>query len=273
MKILKRPAKIKATFKKINRSGSHYEQYLELLKLYPIVPATAADRSWWKNMKARYFVNRQITKDGISKQQGMSTMKYCPGIFDFSNCGYIVPCLHDIKFYISKDKKVSWQIPKWLPQEWIEAHDKREVDSCPINHGKITAGVIIKVITPWFWETPKGWSTIITKPFYNYSNDFDVCPGIIDSDLDNSSNHTINVFLRFNVVDKEIIFRAGQPLCQLIPFERQNTKLTITDVPSKKAQKMMQRDMAKSMSKFPDNPERTGPALMNYRDTSTKKYE
>ena len=100
-----------------------------------------------------------------------------------------------------------------------------------------------------------------------------MCPGIIDSDLDKRSNHLINVFLRFNVVEKEIVFRAGQPLCQLIPFERQNTKLTISEEPSKKVKKTIIKDLAAGMCRFPNNPEATGISLLDYRDPSTKKYK
>ncbi len=267
MKILKQPAKIRASF-----AGDN-EKFLEFQKLFPIVPATTADRSWWKEMKAHFFVERLISKDGTTKQEKSNTMKYCPGVFDFSNCGYIVPCLNDMAFYVNRAQEITWQLPSWIPERWIDFQGKEQIDSCPISHGKNTGNGIIKVSTPWIWETPKGWSTIITKPFYNYSNDFDVCPGIIDSDLDNWSNHLINIFLRFNVIDKEILFRAGQPLCQLIPFERQNTKLTITEEPSKKTKKTIIKDLAAAQSRFSNNPETSGISLLEYRDPSTKKYK
>ena len=273
MKILKRPAKIKASFGIGYSPLAPLEDFLELQKLFPIVPATEADRSWWQKMKTHFFVEQQISQDGKTKQEKINTMKYCPGVFDFSNCGYIVPCLHDMNFYVSKDQEISWELPGWIPQGWVSIHTQHQIDSCPISHGKNTGEGIIKVTTPWYWETPKGWSTIIAKPFYNYSNDFDVCPGILDTDLNNRSNHLIKVFLRFNVVDKEIVFRAGQPLCQLIPFERQNTKLTITEEPSKEAKKVIKQGLAIGYSRFQDNPEQNGITLLNFRDPSTKKYE
>ena len=58
-----------------------------------------------------------------------------------------------------------------------------------------------------------------------YSNDFDVCPGVLDSDLDRNSNNSINAMIRFNVRNKVIHIKAGQPLIQLIPFKRTNWKL------------------------------------------------
>ena len=273
MKILKRPAKIKASFSMVPQPFPPPEHFLELQKLFPIVPATETDKSWWQEMKSYFTMEKQISQDGATKQEKINTMKYCPGVFDFTNCGYIVPCLHDMSFYVNKDQEISWDTPGWIPKSWIGYHMQEQLDSCPISHGKNVGSGVVKVLTPWYWETPKGWSTLIVKPFYNYANDFDVCPGIIDSDLDNRSNHLINVFLRFNVIDKEIVFRAGQPLCQLIPFERQNTKLTITEEPSEEAKKHIKRGLATGYSRFQDNPEQKGITLLNYRDPSTKKYE
>jgi hypothetical protein len=268
MKFLRKPAKIKASFG-MTIPGSGYEYLSELQNLYPIVSATDSDRGWWKNMKNTYL---KTTKQ---RENEVPTMKYCPGVFDFTNCGYILPCLFDMMFYVhSKDRVVEWEIPKTIPDAWVHAHEKEQTDSCPIAHGKNTGEAIIKVTTPWFWETPKGWSTIITKPFYNYSNDFDVCPGIIDSDLDHMSNHLINVFLRFNVTDTTIKFRAGQPLCQLIPFERQNTKLIHTQEPDEKGKRLINQGIVRRNSQFSDNPNSmTGKTLLNYRDPSTKNYE
>ena len=268
MKFFNRPAKIKASFG-MTIPGSGYEHLKELQNLYPIVPAADSDRNWCKDMKKTYLKRTE------EREFENNTMKYCPGVYDFSNAGYIVPCLFDMKFYVhSENGAVEWEIPEGIPNAWVHAHDKEQVDSCPIAHGKNTGDHIIKVTTPWFWETPKGWSTIMTKPFYNYSNDFDVCPGIIDSDLNHMSNHLINVFLRFNVTDKKIIFDAGQPLCQLIPFERQNTKLIHTEQPDKKEITLIERSLTRRQSTFSDSPNaRTGKSLLDYRDPSTKKYK
>ena len=83
----------------------------------------------------------------------------------------------------------------------------------------------------------------------------------------------LNAFLRFNVIGEEIIFRAGQPLMQLIPFERQNTKLTITDKPDEKSQKIIDQAHARWNSTFTDNPETNGITLLNFRDPKNKNYK
>ena len=274
MKFLKkRPAKIKAFFGSSPPRSEISPEYLELKNLYPIVPATDTDRSWWQNMKSHFTLEEKIHRDGKIRKEEHSTMKYCPGVFDFTNCGYIVPFFCDMIFYVGEDRTITWNIPEWMPPATVSIHEKEQMDSCPIAHGKNTGEAILKVNSPWYWETPKGWSTLITKPFYNYANDFDICPGIIDSDLDNLSNHKLNAFLRFNVIGEEIIFRAGQPLMQLIPFERQNTKLTITDKPDEKSQKIIDQAHARWNSTFTDNPETNGITLLNFRDPKNKNYK
>ena len=274
MKFLKkRPAKIKAFFGSSPPRPEISPDYLEFKNLYPIVPATDTDRSWWQNMKSHFTLEEKIHRDGKIRKEEHSTMKYCPGVFDFTNCGYIVPFFCDMIFYVGEDRTITWNIPEWMPPATVSIHEKEQMDSCPIAHGKNTGEAILKVNSPWYWETPKGWSTLITKPFYNYANDFDICPGIIDSDLDNLSNHQLNAFLRFNVIGEEIVFRAGQPLMQLIPFERQNTKLTITDKPDEKSQKIIDRGHARWKSTFSDNPETNGITLLNFRDPKNKNYK
>jgi hypothetical protein len=265
----KRSAKIKASFGGLLPASA---EYLELQNLYPIVPATEIDRSWWKNMKSYYTIEAPIHGDRKTRKEELSTMKYCPGVYDFSNAGYIVPCFCDMIFYVGEDQTITWKIPDWIPPTIIGIHQKEQIDSCPIAHGKNTGDAIVKISTPWYWETPKGWSTLVTKPFYNYANDFDICPGIVDSDLDNMSNHQLNAFLRFNLTGEEIVFRAGQPLMQLIPFERQNTKLTITAKPDEKQQKICSREIAATNSRFSDNPDKNGITLLNFRDTKNKNY-
>ena len=147
MKFFNRTPEIKASFG-MTIDGSGYEDLAVLQQLYPIVPATDSDRSWHKSMKTR-------------TESGGPTMKFCPGVYDFSNAGYIVPCLWDMRFYVNgEDKGISWETPKSIPPRWIMTHEKEQLDSCPIAHGKNTGNDIVKVTTPWYWETPKGWSTI-----------------------------------------------------------------------------------------------------------------
>lgn len=238
----------------------------ELAKIYPIIPASKSGRGWWKNLETTFTQERQITTEK-KVQDEIGTFKYCVGMYDFTNCGYMVQWVHDIEIYIDKVGIVSWQLPKMIPNIWVDVFDKKRTGSCPVQH-KDGGECILKIITPFIIETPKGWSMLFCKPFYSYNNDFDVCSGILDSDQKEYSCHTINVFLRFNVRDKLINFKAGDPMCQLIPFKRIKTKLKYLDTPSKEIQEQQKFRQIMNQSKFPHNSDINGDTLLKFSDHS-----
>ena len=199
------------------------EMYKSLIDVYPITSAKKTEKSWWKIMKVHYdvfFSNKR--KEFTSKNP---TIKYCTGIYDFTNYGYIVPAWQDFQFFVDDEGKIDLLKPFAMEQvNNIKHHPHQQLDTCPILDN--SAKGILKIISPWLISTPAGTSLIMCKPFYHYSNDFDVCPGVLDSDIEFSlPNHEINVMLRLNVKNKVIHIKAGQPLIQLIPFKRTNWKL------------------------------------------------
>ena len=242
------------------------QDIVELAKLYPPKPASES-RSWWNKMKSYYFVPRSI-KDQQVVEDKYDTFKYCPGVFDFTNSGYMVQWVHDIEFFIDKDGVISWKLPELIPPTWIEIHNKRQIEGCPFHDGS-GGDSIIKVITPFLIDTPKGWSTMFCKPYYSYNSDFDQCWGILDTDQKHYSCHSINVFFRFNVRNKLINFKAGDPMIQLIPFKRIPTKLEFSEKPSKEIQKQQQHRIITSRSRFGGNSEINGKTLLKYREAKT----
>ena len=181
----------------------------------------------------------------------------------------MVRWVHDIEFYVGDDGSVSWMLPPIIP-EIVKSHKKKQLGGCPFHSGE-GAEDMIKVVTPFLIETPKGWSILFCKPFYEYNNDFDQCWGVLDADQKPTSCHEINVFFRFNSKDKVIKFKAGDPLVQLIPFKRINTKLEYTPEPSKKVKDQQQKDAVIRGSRFP-RININGKTLQNFRDGTTKHY-
>ena len=241
----------------------------DLAGLYPILPASKSGHEWWKKLSPTFPDERQITPDK-SVTDTINTFKYCPGVFDFINCGYMVRWVHDIEFYVGGDGSVSWMLPPLVP-EIVQPHKKEQVGGCPFHSGE-GAEDIIKVVTPFLIETPKEWSILFCKPFYEYNSDFDQCSGILDADQKPISCHEINVFFRFNSKDKVIKFKAGEPLIQLIPFKRINTILEYTPEPSTKVKNEQRKDYILRASRFPSPDINVGKTLQNFRDGTTKHY-
>ena len=236
--------------------------------VYPIVPAGKIKKSWWKIMKTHYdiFLSRTRKEFKTSK----ATIKYCPGIYDFTNYGYIVPAWQDFQFYVDDNGGIEWQVPPTINHiDNIRPHGQEQVDTCPIL-GDTSS--LLKLNSPWYISTPKGTSLILCKPFYHYSNDFDVCPGVLDSDIDKEENQAINAMLRFNVRNKVIHIKAGQPLIQLIPFKRTNWKLKHVEI-DKNFKDIIGKDGIKSISRF-SSPLTDKDSMTKFRhDDSNKKFE
>jgi len=220
------------------------KKFRNICDVYPIVSAKKTEKSWWKIMKTHYDI---FLSSERSEFKGIaSTIKYCPGIYDFTNYGYIVPAWQDFQFLVDDDGQVKWTVPDSMADlKNIHYHGGEQIDTCPILGD--TSLFVLKLISPWFISTPKGTSIIICKPFYHYSNDFDVCPGILDSDIDN--NKDINAFIRFNVKNKIIHIKAGQPLIQFIPFKRTNWKLKHLEI-DKKFKYMTEYDVIDKQTRF-----------------------
>ena len=246
------------------------KEFRNICDVYPIISAKKTEKSWWTIMKSHFdiFLSHPIKKFKSSSP----TIKYCPGIYDFTNYGYIVPAWQDFQFWVDDEGQVEWQVPDSMGTiNNIKVHTREQVDTCPILDN--TAVCILKLISPWFISTPKGTSLIICKPFYHYSNDFDVCPGVLDSDIEFSlPNHEINVMLRLNVKNKVIHIKAGQPLIQLIPFKRTNWKLKHVEM-DKNFKDMRANDHIKRATRFdPEIIDKN--SLSKFRhDDSNKKFE
>ena len=239
---------------------TYEKEHKELCNIHPIIPAKKVEKSWWKIMKTHYDIFFPNTKKVAGQS---STIKHCPGIYDFTNYGYIIPAWQDFKFWVDDDGEIEWQVhPSMQDVKNINHHSQEQVDTCPILDN--TASYILKVASPWLISTPKGTSLIICKPFYHYSDEFDICPGVLDSDMDFSlSNHQINAMIRFNVKNKVIHIKAGQPLIQIIPFERTNWKLKYLEI-------------NKYIDEFPHHLENTKhrTSTTKFRhDDSNKKFE
>ena len=64
--------------------GTYGKNYKSICDIYPIVPAKKIEKSWWKLMKTHFEV--MVGSRTELKAKG-ATLKYCPGVQDFTNYG------------------------------------------------------------------------------------------------------------------------------------------------------------------------------------------
>ena len=257
----------KPTLKVYFNEFDYPEELRSLIDLYPIISTKKIDRDWWKKMKSS--VKIFLSQNNPEFKTQSATLKYCPAIYDFINYGYTVPAWQDFQFYIDDQGEIECITPPSMP---VKPHlaPADQIDTCPIMGD--TASEVVKLVSPWLIDSPKGFSTIFCKPFYHYSNDFDVCPGILDTDVNETSNKIVNVFLRFNVKNKVIKIDAGQPLLQLIPFKRMNWTLSI-EKPNEKLKKMFKMIRIWENSRVEGWKKNEKESLTKNRVQENKKFE
>jgi hypothetical protein len=249
---------------------TYSEIYKQICDVYPITPAKKIEKPWWKIMKTHYELFFHNRRREFTKKD--PTIKYCPGIYDFTNYGYIVPAWQDFQFFVDDEGRIDLIQPLAMEKvNNVKSHSKEQVDTCPILDN--SANDILKIVSPWLISTPAGTSLMMCKPFYHYSNDFDVCPGVLDSDIEFLlPNHEINIMLRFNVKNKVIHIKAGQPLVQLIPFKRTNWKLKSWQIDKSYKDKII-KNLIKTDNRF-EKRATDKDSMRDFRqDDSNKKFE
>lgn len=190
----------------------------------PIIPAADFLPEWWKTLPKDY---QRFGKPNAP------TAKTCPGVFDYMRAGYIVPMFSDIIFKWSGNG-FEYKSSHAMEQlsECVHAHDSSQIKNAPCLEN--TCPKLIKLNTPWFVDVPKGTSLFITSPFYHVNNDITIMPGIIDADIDLIANKEINVFIQLNR-EGEIRINKGDPLIQIIPFQRTDYELQV-EMPDNEAE-------------------------------------
>jgi len=93
-----------------------------------------------------------------------------------------------------------------------------------------------KIINPWKIKTPKGYSCLFISPLNNSDDRFSIISGIVDTDtFPNEINFPIIINGdKYPVLETTI--KKGTPYVQIIPFKRDNWKMTITSRKQKEIQ-------------------------------------
>jgi len=93
-----------------------------------------------------------------------------------------------------------------------------------------------KILNPWKIKTPQGYSCLFVPPLNNADDRFFIIPGIVDTDTyPNEINFPIIINGdKYPVLEDTI--KKGTPYVQIIPFKRDNWKMTIKSRKQKEIQ-------------------------------------
>jgi len=209
---------------------SAHEDYFSLKEDYP-VPIKLNIPEWYKKLK-HTLAN--------------PTIKGCMPFLDTLTTGYLLKMPQDFEIRHNVDNtnkegkkfKDSFQafglsmFRNKLSEKSInlnagtDIHSTSQVQGSPFLE-KNKNLPFYKILNPWKIKTPKGYSCLFLPPLNNSDDRFSIIPGIVDTDV-------FNLEINFPIVingDKypvlETMIKKGTPYVQVIPFKRDNWKMSL----------------------------------------------
>ena len=175
-------------------------------------PASKFIPDWYKNLDSYMNGKKVPTGDGMAG----ATAKRCMPIFDSINAGYIIVSPADV--YVSQRDGQAYY--EWSSFGLIEFHGVEQMPEHPKRNGHLSYP---KWTNPWSIKTPKGYSVLFTQPMHRESP-FTIFPAIVDTD---TYTAPVNFPFVLNDVNFEGLIPAGTPIAQVIPFKRDNWKMSL----------------------------------------------
>jgi hypothetical protein len=190
-------------------------------KLIAPQPASKHMPEWFRTLSKHERSNDDITLDpqnNIGTDGAQVSTKMCMPFFDATSAGYMYVLENDV--FVDIDEHGS-PVISWGGEVMLV--DRRPIIDIPVpdNCHPIHLGWRMN----WFYETPPGYSVLITHPMNRYDLPFYVQSGIVESDI-----WGLPVFIAFFLKRNfRGVIPKGTPIMQIIPFKRDNWELEVLD--------------------------------------------
>lgn len=181
-----------------------------MLEMPPFANTAANPPSWYKR---------------IMREKG--SLRTCAGVLDYLSTGVTLPLWTNAYFRPNREHGF-WEhrLDNYDPPAQIsmcEGFHYESTGECPVTSvRKVENAQYPKIVNPWRFETPKGWSTLVLPPYWEPNNQYDILPAIVHTDF----YHQINVVLNIKT-DESFKINYGTPILHLIPFERKYSELDL----------------------------------------------
>lgn len=182
-------------------------------------PASRFIPDWYKKMPNARDPN---TSEPVQKttwiEEGKGlihghTMKRCVPVLDYLTSGYIVPLWTDLTITMYDGKLGAvWPDPT---VDVLRFHMNPQFTGSPIEKQNADYSAVGKLMSPWLFKTPKGYSSFFFSPRY-IENKIEILPAIVDTD----TYHEVNFPFVYHTKARETTFDLGTPIIQVIPFKR-----------------------------------------------------
>lgn len=180
-------------------------------------PATTSIPEWYKNIPL-HMDGEKI--DGLSKTTNATsnlTIKGCTPFLDALSLGYIYELPADIEFRKHESGNISIRWAAGI--DLLGGHTADQYVNLPAPHGGFDG--VFKWKFTYKIITPKGYSCLFTHPLNRNDLPFRTLSGVVDTDL--YPGPVEFPFQLLKTIKEDIfILEKGTPLCQIIPFKRDN---------------------------------------------------
>jgi hypothetical protein len=185
------------------------------VKASSVIPDWYKDLAGYKHGTSHSVEHLYPINDRGSDGSDVST-KLCLPFMDSLTSGYMYLLEDDVCVELNEDGKPSvfWNEQSNLMDIRPQVDMAIPRDCHPIQFG---------VKMTWYWETPKGYSTLITHPLNRPDLPFYIPSAIVDSDI-----WALPVFIPF-FIKRDFMGQIdrGTPLFQMIPIKRESWDLEI----------------------------------------------
>jgi hypothetical protein len=148
-----------------------------------------------------------------------ASIKDCPSFAQMFSSAYVVPMWADTAIIVNENKEVHVEVAD-NSFSWKHHYNYQFLDQAPKNI-KDSVSIVLKPDCPWHVKTPKGYSLYQTGSFYHFNENFDIMPGIINTDL----HPEINQQLLISSNPGSFVIKRGEPFAVYFPFKRDKFKL------------------------------------------------
>jgi len=209
---------------------SAHEDYFKVKEDYPI-PTKLNIPEWFKKLEHNYTVK---------------TIKGCMPFLDTLTSGYLLKIPQDFNVRHNVDSKNRdgetikdsfhtfglFDASAILNAKLInlnsgsDVHPTVQAEGSPFVE-KNKNLPLYKILNPWKIKTPKGYSCLFVPPLNNSDDRFSIIPGIVDTDtFPNEINFPI-ILNGDKYPTLETTIKKGTPYVQVIPFKRDNWKMSV----------------------------------------------
>jgi dUTPase len=209
---------------KKNKFISNISRIGEIPELEPGQILIAVDENKILDTDIMPYANRGVKIPWVNNHEAaQGPIKTCPGTTDLIALGVTVPLWADLRCRMSPDGGIEAEFNivrenQFAAAGMIQPFDFNQTGTCPwtdLREKPIEKSNYLKLVSPFYVKTPKGYSSlIIGNPMYP-RKEFDVIPGIVNTD----QYHTMNVVLNVRTAS-EFYVAQGTPIAQVIVYKR-----------------------------------------------------